>query len=119
MKNVCKIFVCFGFTERVSLCSLGCRGTHSVYYAGIELRVLPTSTYEVLRLKSSSHHLQTQIFLKDIIILMSSDKITFRISKQHHNLLFAKSEFFQGLYKYFPKGKEFTLDVFLFCFYLK
>ena len=36
--------VWFGFfQDRVSLCSLGCPGTHSVDQAGLELRDLPAS----------------------------------------------------------------------------
>jgi hypothetical protein len=36
------LFVClFCFFETGSLCSLGCPGTHSVAYTGLELRDLP------------------------------------------------------------------------------
>jgi hypothetical protein len=44
------LFVCF-FQDRVSLCSPGCPGTHSVDQAGLELRNLPTSASQVLGLK--------------------------------------------------------------------
>jgi hypothetical protein len=38
------LFVCFiVFRDRVSLCSPGCPGTHSVDQAGLELRNLPAS----------------------------------------------------------------------------
>jgi hypothetical protein len=37
------LFVCFVFQDRVSLCSPGCPGTHSVDQAGLELRNLPAS----------------------------------------------------------------------------
>ena len=39
------LFVClfYFFRDRVSLCSLGCPGTHSVDQAGLELRDLPVS----------------------------------------------------------------------------
>jgi hypothetical protein len=38
--------------DRVSLCSLGCSGTHSVDQAGLELRNLPASASQVLGLKA-------------------------------------------------------------------
>jgi hypothetical protein len=46
---------CFGFLvfrDRVSLCSPGCPGTHSVDQAGLELRNLPASASQVLGLKT-------------------------------------------------------------------
>ena len=39
------------FQDRVSLCSPGCPGTHSVDQAGLELRNLPASASQVLELK--------------------------------------------------------------------
>ena len=42
----------FVFQDRVSLCSPGCPGTHSVDQAGFELRNLPASASQVLRLKA-------------------------------------------------------------------
>jgi hypothetical protein len=39
-----------GFRDRVSLCSPGCPGTHSVDQAGLELRNLPASASQVLGL---------------------------------------------------------------------
>jgi hypothetical protein len=42
----------FGFRGRVSLCSLGCPGTHSVDQAGLKLRNLPASASQVLGLKA-------------------------------------------------------------------
>ena len=42
-------FLVFG--DRVSLCSPGCPGTHSVDQAGLELRNLPASASQVLGLK--------------------------------------------------------------------
>jgi hypothetical protein len=44
-------FVLF-FWDRVSLCSPGCPGTHSVDQAGLELRNLPASASQVLGLKA-------------------------------------------------------------------
>jgi hypothetical protein len=43
------LFVCF--QDRVSLCSPGCPGTHSVDQAGPKLRNLPASASQVLGLK--------------------------------------------------------------------
>jgi hypothetical protein len=46
-------FVClFVFQDRVSLCSLGCPGTHSVDQAGLELRDPPASASHVLGSKA-------------------------------------------------------------------
>jgi hypothetical protein len=47
------LFVClFVFRNRVSLCSPGCPGTHSVDQAGLELRNLPVSASQELGLKA-------------------------------------------------------------------
>ena len=43
------LFVCF--FNRVSLCSLGCPGTHSVDQVGLELRNPPASVSQMLGLK--------------------------------------------------------------------
>jgi hypothetical protein len=45
-------FVVVVFLDRVSLCSLGCPGTHFVDQAGLELRNLPASAFQVLGLKA-------------------------------------------------------------------
>jgi hypothetical protein len=42
----------FGFRDRVSLCSPGCPGTHSVDQTGLELRNLPASASWMLGLKA-------------------------------------------------------------------
>jgi hypothetical protein len=54
-----QIFVCLVgwflflfFQDRVSLCSPGCPGTHSVDQAGLELRNPPASASQVLGLKA-------------------------------------------------------------------
>jgi hypothetical protein len=47
---LCFALLCF-FQDRVSLCSPGCPGTHSVDQAGLELRNPSASASEVLRLK--------------------------------------------------------------------
>jgi hypothetical protein len=49
------LFVCFVFLvfrDRVSLCSPGCPGTHSVDQAGLKLRNFPASASQVLGLKA-------------------------------------------------------------------
>jgi hypothetical protein len=45
-------FVCLFFRDRISLCSPGCPGTHSVDQAGLELRNPPASASRVLGLKA-------------------------------------------------------------------
>jgi hypothetical protein len=44
------VLFCF-FRNRVSLCSPGCPGTHSIDQAGLELRNPPASASHMLRLK--------------------------------------------------------------------
>jgi hypothetical protein len=46
------VFVFWFFRDRVSLCSPGCPGTHSVDQAGLELRNPPASASQVLGLKA-------------------------------------------------------------------
>jgi hypothetical protein len=46
-----KTFFLVFFQDRVSLCSPGCPGTHSVDQAGLELRNPPVSASQVLGLK--------------------------------------------------------------------
>jgi hypothetical protein len=46
------IFIFLVFRDRVSLCSPGCPGTHSVDQAGLELRNTPASASQVLGLKA-------------------------------------------------------------------
>jgi hypothetical protein len=48
------------FQDRVSLCSSGCPGTHSVNQAGFKLRNLPASASQMLGLKACA----TTAFLK-------------------------------------------------------
>jgi hypothetical protein len=48
----CFVLFCFVFQDRVSLCSPGCPGTHSVDQVGLELRNLPASASQVLGLKA-------------------------------------------------------------------
>jgi hypothetical protein len=58
------VFVfCFFFRDRVSLCSLGCPGIHSVDQAGLKLRNLPASASQVLGLKVCTATAQSELFL--------------------------------------------------------
>jgi hypothetical protein len=43
------VLFCFVFRDRVSLCSLGCPGTHFVDQAGLKLRNPPVSVSQVLQ----------------------------------------------------------------------
>jgi hypothetical protein len=51
--SVCLLFLFFFllFQDRVSLCSSGCPGTHSVDQDGLELKNLPVSASQELGLK--------------------------------------------------------------------
>jgi hypothetical protein len=53
------LILIFFFQDRVSLCSPGCPGTHSVDQAGLELRNPPASASRVLGLKACA----TMIYL--------------------------------------------------------
>jgi hypothetical protein len=46
------LFLFLFFRDRVSLCSPGCPGAHSVDQAGLELRNPPASAFQVLGLKA-------------------------------------------------------------------
>jgi hypothetical protein len=50
------------FWDRVSLCSPGCSGTHSVDQAGLELRNPPASASQVLGLKACGLHFYVHSF---------------------------------------------------------
>jgi hypothetical protein len=49
---LCFALLCFVFRDRVSLCSPGCPGTHSVDQACFKLRNPPASASQVLGLKA-------------------------------------------------------------------
>jgi hypothetical protein len=49
------------FRDRVSLCSPGCPGTHSIDQAGLELRNLSASASQVLGLKASTTTAQLKL----------------------------------------------------------
>jgi hypothetical protein len=70
--ELCQSFVfvfCFFFQDRVSLCSPGCPGTHSVEQAGLEHRNPPASASRVLGLKACATTPSTARDL-DIILLL-------------------------------------------------
>jgi hypothetical protein len=52
-----------GYGDRVSLCSPGCPGTHSVDQAGLKLRNLPASASRVLGLKECDTTAGLEVFL--------------------------------------------------------
>jgi hypothetical protein len=53
----------FVFQDRVSLCSPGCPRTHSVDQAGLKLRNLPASAFQVLGLKACTTTTRLKIYL--------------------------------------------------------
>jgi hypothetical protein len=58
------------FQNRVSLCSPGCPGTHSVDQAGLELRNLPASASQVLGLKVCA--IITRLGYQDFCVILLS-----------------------------------------------
>jgi hypothetical protein len=78
VKFIGRYFVFLVFRGRVSLCILGCSGTHSVDQAGLKLRNPPASASRVLGLKACAITVQTGYFvlmgslLTDVEMLMSS-----------------------------------------------
>ena len=65
------------FRDRVSLCSPGCPGTHSVDQAGLELRNPPASASQVLGLKAraTTAPLTVCIFIQPTVFKLRS-KVT-------------------------------------------
>jgi hypothetical protein len=69
-KIILFFFPFFFFLDRVSLCSPGCPGTHSIDQAGLELRDLPASAFQVLGLKACATTARlNHIFLSTGVIL--------------------------------------------------
>jgi hypothetical protein len=69
------------FRDRVSLCSPGCPGTHSVVWAVLELRNLPASASQVLGLKACTTSAWLFFFFsfKKIIYKFYADEYTVAI----------------------------------------
>jgi hypothetical protein len=64
------LFLFLFFQDRASLCSPGCPGTHSVDQAGLELRNLPASASQVLKLKAYATTVRLFfLFLKVYLLL--------------------------------------------------
>jgi hypothetical protein len=61
--------------DRVSLCSPGCPGTHSVDQAGLELRNLPASAFQVLGLKVCATTAQRKKQSLAVEAFLSSEQI--------------------------------------------
>jgi hypothetical protein len=58
------------FGDRVSLCSPGCPGTHSVDQAGLELRNPPASLcFPSVGIKGVCHHCLASFFFKIVLQL--------------------------------------------------
>jgi hypothetical protein len=74
------------FRDRVSLCSPGCPGTHSVDQAGLELRSLPASASQVLGLKARAtmSHWISQI----IATVHPFEGCRIIMGRKHHNVFF-------------------------------
>jgi hypothetical protein len=85
MQRLFFVFV-FVFRDRVSLCSPGCPGTHSVDQAGLELRNPPASASQVLELKECATTPGLQRLLKELApnILFNREKPS---SERMSNLL--------------------------------
>jgi hypothetical protein len=58
------------FRDRVSLCSSGCPGTHSVDQAGLELRNPPASASQVLGLKACATTPGLNLFLWALVFCL-------------------------------------------------
>jgi hypothetical protein len=91
----------FAFQDRVSLCSPGFPGTHSVDQASLELSDPPASASQVLGLKGEHHHdWLTSIFLKGLSLSLllwphtEHNKGLLNIILKHTFFLFLKDVFY-------------------------
>jgi hypothetical protein len=75
-------FFFFFFWDRISLCSPGCPGTHSVDQAGLELRNPPASASQVLGLKACT----TTPIYNNHFFLISINTNGFNSSIKRHRL---------------------------------
>jgi hypothetical protein len=81
-------FVLFWFfRDRVSLCSPGCPGTHSIDQAGLELRKLPASTSQVLGLKVCATTAWREFFTSTFIQVLGIELRLSRLHGKHFYLL--------------------------------
>jgi hypothetical protein len=80
------LFIYWFFRDRVSLCSPGCPGTHSVDQAGLELRNLPASVSQVLGLKACA---TTDQLLCDILLASGTYMCRTYMSRRHTVTLFS------------------------------
>jgi hypothetical protein len=70
------LFVCFlAFRDRISLCSPGCPGTHSVDQAGLELRNPPASASQVLGLKACATTAWLYLFVDFICLSVRGSRV--------------------------------------------
>jgi hypothetical protein len=70
----------FGFPDRVSLCSPGCPGTHSVEQAGLKFRNPPASASQVLGLKACATTAQQPLVLSSAFQEYSTHKMWMNVS---------------------------------------
>jgi hypothetical protein len=75
------LFFFLVFWDRVSLCSPGCPGTHSVDQAGLELRNPPVSASRVLGLKACATTPGLMSFLLQSVCLLSSSLWCARVNE--------------------------------------
>ena len=61
-------YLLFVSQDGVSLCSPGCPGTYSVDQAGLELRDMPASTFQVLRSQALGTTAWLKVLFKGIIL---------------------------------------------------
>jgi hypothetical protein len=78
------------FRDRVSLCSLGCTGTHSVDQAGLKLRNPPASASQVLGLKACATTAQLSLYF--ILFLFLFFGFIFIVRNQNTSLDFSLAE---------------------------
>jgi hypothetical protein len=64
------------FRDRVSLCSPGCPGTHSVDQTGLKLRNLPASASQVLGLKACATTAGLEAFLLQASFPLASSALS-------------------------------------------
>jgi hypothetical protein len=71
--------------DRVSLCSPGCPGTHSVDQAGLELRKSACLCLPSAGIKGMCHHCPANLFL--MLEILSKLRLKDLIKRSHKNLV--------------------------------